>query len=373
MSCDYFALASAGVRGLQPYQPGKPIEELQRELGLSEIVKLASNENPLGPSASVLQTINASFKDLARYPDGSGYALKLDLAAQLRVETQQITLGNGSNDVLNLIGLTFLNGIESAAAIYSRHAFIVYPLMVKAFGARAIVTETQAFGHDLDGMLAAIGDDTRVIFIANPNNPTGTWFDQAAMIAFMEKVPEGVIVVLDEAYFEYALGSQNGEAQATDGLALLARFPNLIVTRTFSKAYGLAGLRVGYSVSSAEIADLLNRIREPFNVNSVALAGAQAVLADTEYLARSRETNRAGMLQLETGLQKLGFSFIPSKGNFISADMGKDALDVYHDLLKLGVIVRPVAPYEMPNHLRISVGLESENDAFLKALEQVFG
>ncbi|WP_101757209.1 histidinol-phosphate transaminase [Oceanicoccus sp. KOV_DT_Chl] len=365
MSCDYIALANQGVQGLSAYQAGKPIEELQRELGLEHIVKLASNENPLGPSAKVLAAIGKAAADIVRYPDSNGFELKAALADRLAVASQQITLGNGSNDVLDLIARAYLEPGKSA--VFSQHAFVVYPLAVKACGARAIVTKAKDWGHDLNAMVDAIADDTRVVFIANPNNPTGTLLSEAAIVDFLDKVPTNVIVVLDEAYFEYTNSADDG----TDGIALLKYYPNLVVTRTFSKAYGLAALRVGYAVASAEITDVLNRVRAPFNVNSLALAAATAVLADSDYLERGRQVNREGMQQLTSGVKALGLRFIPSAGNFLAVEFKTDTGKLYQDLLKQGVIVRPVGVYEMPNHLRVSIGLQQENAAFLSALEKV--
>lgn len=363
MSCD-LSFANPGVQGLHPYQAGKPIEELQRELGLESIVKLASNENPLGPSAKVLAAIEHAAADIVRYPDSNGFELKRVLSERLSVSAEQLTLGNGSNDILDLIARTFLEPGKSA--VYSQHAFIVYPIAVQACGARAIVTPAKAWGHDLDAMAEAIEDDTSLVFVANPNNPTGTSVTEAALIAFLDKVPSRVIVVLDEAYIEYVDG-----IDAVDGVVLSRRYPNLIVTRTFSKAWGLAALRVGYSVSSPEIADLLNRVRAPFNVNSLGLAAARAVLSDHDYLMRGRSVNQAGMEQLLSGFKALGLSSIPSAGNFIAFELPKDPLQVYQYLLHQGVIVRPVSVYDMPNHLRVSIGLEHENQVFLTALTKV--
>ncbi|WP_372763902.1 histidinol-phosphate transaminase [Litorivivens sp.] len=369
MSCDYIALANAGVQALQPYQAGKPIEELERELGLKDVVKLASNENPLGASDLALQACRKAAQGMYLYPDSSGFELKNKLAARFNVSPQQITLGNGSNDVLDLIARVFLS--PGTSAVYSQHAFVVYPIAVQACGARAIVTPAKDWGHDLDVMAAAIEDDTRVVFIANPNNPTGTWLKKTELEAFLAKVPENVVVVLDEAYTEYV-----DEPEYPNGLDYLAGYPNVIVTRTFSKAFGLAGLRVGYAVSSAQICDLLNRVRAPFNVSTQALAAAVAVLDDTDYLQKSCEVNAAGLKQLGEGFDRLGLEWIPSVGNFISFRTAKggapvDAAKVYQGLLHSGVIVRPVGVYGMPNFLRVSVGLESENARFLEALPNV--
>lgn len=363
---DFLALAQTGVQQLSPYVPGKPVDELARELNLdpATIVKLASNENPLGPSPRSLAAIREELAELTRYPDGNGYRLKVKLAQRCRVQPDQVTLGNGSNDILELVARAYL--APGLNAVFSEHAFAVYPIVTQAVNAGARVIPAKDWGHDLPAMLAAIDEKTRVVFIANPNNPTGTWFGPQALRDFLAAVPEHVLVVLDEAYIEYAEGGE-----LPDGLDYLADHPNLLVSRTFSKAYGLAALRVGYGLSSAVIADVLNRVRQPFNVNSLALAGACAALEDTEYLARSREVNAAGMQQLEQGFQALGLSWIPSKGNFIAVDVGREAGPVYQGLLHEGVIVRPVAGYGMPNHLRVTVGLAAENSRFLEALGKV--
>lgn len=365
MSCDYIALANKGIQGLHPYQAGKPIEELQRELGLENIIKLASNENPLGPSQKVLEALKNAAKDIARYPDSSGFELKKALSEKLSVQSEQITLGNGSNDVLDLIARAYLEPGKSA--VFSQHAFIVYPIAVQACGARSIVTKAKNWGHDLNAMADAVADDTKLLFIANPNNPTGTTVSESSLVDFLDKVPADVIVVLDEAYIEFT----DGGDESVDGIALLKFYPNLIVTRTFSKAYGLAALRVGYCVASPEITDVLNRVRAPFNVNSLALAAAIAVLADDDYLQEGRRVNSAGMEQLEQGFKALGLSFIPSSGNFITVEFDREAGEIYQKLLHEGVIVRPVGVYEMPKHLRVSIGLEHENKALLDALKKV--
>lgn len=374
MSCDYLALANIGVQGLHPYQPGKPIEELQRELGLTHIVKLASNENPLGLSKKVKAVISDEMvlSELTRYPDGAGFDLKAKLSQHYSLQPEQITLGNGSNDVLNLIGLSYIN--NHCSVVFSEHAFVVYPIMTQCLGARAISVPAKNYGHDLEAMLAAIDSDTSVVFIANPNNPTGTWLSHSAVTEFMHNVPSHVMVVLDEAYSEYIAEADTGVSYA-DGLVLVKQFPNLILTRTFSKAFGLAGLRVGFSVASEEVADVLNRVREPFNVNSLAQLAAAAVLDDSEYLAEGVRVNNAGRAQLETAFDALGFSFIPSQGNFISFDVsainGLDGIAVYQALLERGVIVRPITPYGLPQHLRVSIGLEHENQSFIDAITAI--
>ncbi len=366
MSSDFLALALPYVQGLSPYVPGKPIDELARELAIdpADIVKLASNENPLGPSAKVCTAVVEALTELTRYPDGSGFALKQKLAERYAVEPTQVTLGNGSNDVLELVARAWL--APGRNAVFSEHAFAVYPIATLAAGAECRQVPAKNYAHDLEAMAAAIDSNTRVAFIANPNNPTGTWFNQAALNAFLAKVPENVLVVLDEAYIEYA-----ADSDLPDGMAYLNRYPNLLVSRTFSKAYGLAALRVGYAISSAAIADVLNRVRQPFNVNSLALVAACAALDDAEYLERSRTLNSQGMQQLENGFKRLGLSWIPSRGNFIAVDFQRDAAAINQALLAQGVIVRPVAGYGMPTFLRISIGTAEENQRFLDALTLV--
>ncbi len=366
MSGDFLALAQPGVQQLSPYVPGKPVDELARELDIdpATIVKLASNENPLGASPKALAAIQGELAELTRYPDGNGFALKNLLSSQCGVQLDQVTLGNGSNDILELVARAYL--APGLNAVFSEHAFAVYPIVTQAVGADAHVVPAKDWGHDLQAMLKAIDSNTRVVFIANPNNPTGTWFDANALNEFLQDVPERVLVVLDEAYIEYAEGGE-----LPDGLEFLSAYPNLLVSRTFSKAYGLAALRVGYALSSAVVADILNRVRQPFNVNSFALAAACAALQDADYLAESRRLNDAGMHQLQEGFRELGLGWIPSRGNFIALDLGQLAAPVYQGLLREGVIVRPVANYGMPNHLRITIGLPAENARLLEALAKV--
>ncbi len=364
MGCDYLTRATPGVQGLQPYVPGKPAQELERELGLTDIVKLASNENPLGPSTVALAAAQKALSELHLYPDASGYALKQALQGYYGLATDAITLGNGSNDVLELLARAFLRPGDEV--IYSRYAFLVYPIITQASCARAVVTAAKDWGHDLDAMLAAVTEHTRLIFIANPNNPTGTWLTRVQLNAFLTAVPESVIVVLDEAYAEYC-----HHPDFADGLELLPHYANLVVTRTFSKAWGLAGMRVGFAAAAPVITDLLNRVRQPFNVSGPALAAAQAVLQDSDYLARTVANNRAGMAQFEQGLKRLGLDYIPSAGNFICVGLDRPAAPVYQQLLRRGVIVRPVANYQMPLHLRISIGLEEQNRRCLQALDEV--
>ena len=351
------------VAGLTPYQPGKPIEELTRELGIPDVVKLASNENPRGPGPAVRAALERAASDLSRYPDGSGYRLKAALSDRLGVPAERITLGNGSNDVLELAARVAIS--PGTEGVVDEHAFVVYPLAVTAAQGTLVTVPSRNWGHDLGAMRERVTGATRIVFIANPNNPTGTWVGESELRAFLEAIPRSVWVVLDEAYHEYV--SQPGHP---DGIRLLARHPNLIVTRTFSKIHGLAGLRIGYSVSAAEFADLMNRIRQPFNTSSLALAAAEAALADSDFVATSKSMNDAGMRQLTGGLDALGIERIPSIGNFVTFDCGREALPVYEALLHRGVIVRPVANYGMPRHLRVSIGLAEENERFLHALRE---
>jgi len=360
-------LACDGVRGLTPYEPGKPIAELERELGIRDAIKLASNENPLGPSPRALEAVQACLAELARYPDGNGFALKRALAERHGVEAACITLGNGSNDVLDLVARTFLG--PGRSAVFSRHAFAVYPIATQAVGATARVAQanrpddSMPYGHDLGRLAAAVGEDTRVVFIANPNNPTGTWLRSGELEAFITALARDVIVVVDEAYFEYV-----DDPAYPDTTQWLDRFPNLVVTRTFSKAYGLAGLRVGYSVSSPAIADLLNRVRQPFNLNIPAQEAALAALGDEDHLSRSVALNRAGRSQWHLGLAALGLTALPSVGNFLCVGVNRPGTEVYRALLDRGVIVRPVGGYGLPEFLRVTVGTEAENARALGAL-----
>jgi histidinol-phosphate aminotransferase len=366
MMCDLINLATPGVAGLLPYQPGKPVEELERELGISNIIKLASNENPLGPGAKAKQAILIA-SELSRYPDGNAHNLKKALAKRHSVNTDQITIGNGSNEILELITRAITG--PQHEVIFSEHAFAVYPLVTQAVGARAVVVPAKNWGHDLSAMQAVINENSRLMFVANPNNPTGTWLDTQTLRTLLESCPAHLLVVVDEAYFEYV-----GADDYPDCIQWLNDFPNLLVTRTFSKAFGLAGLRIGYGISHRDIADLMNRVRQPFNVNSLALSAAAAALEDIDHLQQSISMNQAGMKQLTTAFDDMNLQYIPSVGNFICVDMESTAhtgMEIYNKLLHQGVIVRPVDNYGLPNHLRITIGLEEENEKFIQALESV--
>ena len=360
---DILRLATPGVRGLSPYQPGKPIEELEREYGIRGAIKLASNENPIGPSPVALAAARDALMSIHRYPDGGGFTLKRALAKKHGVGPECITLGNGSSDILEFLARAFV--LPENEVVFSEHAFALYPIVTRAVGATAAVTKAKDWGHDLAAMRRAVNARTRLVFIASPNNPTGTWLRSKELEAFISDLSPHVLVAVDAAYFEYV-----GERDYPDTSAWAAKYPNLVTTRTFSKAYGLAGLRVGYGISSPAVAEVLNRVRPPFNVNSVALAAAAAALEDAAHVERAVQNNRDGMRQLIEALGQLGLPYIPSVANFICVDFGKPAGPVHEALLRQGVIVRPVAEYGMPNYLRVTVGLPEENRRFVEALRK---
>jgi len=359
----------AHIVDIQPYIPGKPIDDLVRELGLdpTQIVKLASNENPLGMPASAKRAIENELASLGRYPDPGGYALKQVIAKRLDVPAEWVTLGNGSNDILEIVGMALLS--PGTSSVYSQYAFVVYRLATQARGARHVVVAAKDHSHDLPAMLDAISDDTRVVFIANPNNPTGTFVGTAALTDFLEKVQQRhgtrVTVVLDEAYNEFL-----SPELRIDSVALVRRFANLVVSRSFSKAYGLAGLRVGFGLAQPALTQLMARVRQPFNVNSLAQAAAIAAFQDDEFLAQSAQVNAAGKQQLEEAFKALGLEYVPSFANFVLVKVG-DAAAVNNELLKRGVIVRPVAADGLPEWLRVSIGLQHENTRFIEALREV--
>ncbi|WP_428243786.1 histidinol-phosphate transaminase [Gynuella sp.] len=357
-------LVNTGIHKLRAYEPGKSIDELGRELGVSPIVKMASNENPLGPSQKVRAAIESHLDNLCVYPDADCYHLKTLLSDKLQVNNNQLVIGNGSNEVLELIAKVFLR--DSDEVIFSEHAFAMYSIFSEAMGATLVAVKDRNWCHDLDAMADAISEKTKIIFIANPNNPTGTWVSKGELKAFLKSVPEHVIVVLDEAYFEY-VDQENYQS----GLHYIDRFPNLVVTRTFSKVYGLANLRVGYAVASETIAGYMNRVRQPFNVSGISEIAAIAALGDQEYLLKSLETNALGMAQLQMGVEALNLDYIPSVANFLTVHVGDVAQDIYQALLRKGYIVRPLSGYGMSNYLRISVGTEAQNQGFLVALKEV--
>ena len=370
MPGSFLKLATQGVQRLTPYQPGKPVEELERELGIKNSIKLASNENPLGPSPFALEAIKKNASMINYYPDGGGFALSHQLAEKNEVDASCITLGNGSNDILELVTRAFLTPQHSA--VFSQHSFAVYPIVVQAVGAKANVAAaypedhaTMPLGHDPDALLSQIDETTRIIFIANPNNPTGTWLTPSELEALFSKVAGDIIIVLDLAYTEYM-----DEAIKPPIQQWLKQFPNLVVTQTFSKVYALAGLRLGYSISSPEIADVINRVRQPFNTNSLAQAAALASLNDAEHVIKSVSMNNAGKTFLTNAFTEMSLKFLPTMGNFISVNVRQDGLGLYQRLLEKGVIVRPVANYDMPEYLRITIGTQQQNERFINTLKQ---
>ena len=358
------------VREIAPYVGGRPISEVAREFGLDEakIVKLASNENPLGMPDSAKKAMLKAAEDLARYPDSNGFELKNVLAKKFSVPFEWITLGNGSNDILELTTRAVAH--EGDEIVFSKHAFAVYPLATQAVGAKAVeVPATSELGHDLPAMLKAITSKSRLVFVANPNNPTGSFLTAKAIEQFIEQVPAHVVVVVDEAYNEFLT-----PAQQYNAVDWVRRFSNVIVSRSFSKAYGLAGLRIGYGIAQNNLTDLLNRIRQPFNVNSLAQAAAIAALGDQEFLKKCYDLNQAGYAQLTQAFDQMGLKYIPSSGNFVLVKVGDQAdsgSKVNLELLKAGVIVRPVGNYGLPEWLRISIGLPEENKIFIKALKNI--
>jgi len=360
-------LAPAHVRAIAPYVPGKPIAETARELGIAEsdILKMASNENPLGASPRAVEALRGALAQLHYYPDGSGYDLKAAISRKLGVKPAMLVLGNGSNDVLELAARAFVRSGETV--VFSRHAFLVYPLVAQAIGAVPVEVPARAYGADLDAMAKALRADTKMVFLANPNNPTGTFSPWDDVRRFVERVPAKVLVVLDEAYGEYL-----PPELASPTPTWIKRFPNLIVSRTLSKAYGLAGLRVGFGIADPRVAEVMNRVRQPFNVNHLAMVAATAALDDDAFIAKSRAVNAAGLVQLAQGFAKLGLEYIPSRGNFIAVRVG-DAKHVYEALLRDGVIVRPIAGYGLPEHLRVTVGLAEHNARFLASLARALG
>ncbi|HEV7164826.1 MAG TPA: histidinol-phosphate transaminase [Gammaproteobacteria bacterium] len=370
---DPLGFCAPGIPGLRPYEPGKPISELERELGITGIIKLASNENPLGTSPLALAAMRRSLEETALYPDGNAFALKRALADHHHTDIPHILVGTGSDHILELLARVFL--CPGRSAVISRYGFSVYNIVSQAVGAEQLIAAanppdhpTQAYGHNLDNMAALLRADTRVVFIANPNNPTGTWLGGVELKAFLKRVPQDTLVLVDEAYCEYATDLEPGYPDMTK---LLPEFPNLIVMRTFSKAYGLAGARVGYALAHPKLIDLLNRARLAFNPGSLGQAGAAAAILDREHIQRTLELNRVELKKLDAGLKALGLKTIPSICNFVTADMGRPGRQVFQALLKEGVIVRPLDAYGLTNHLRITAGLPEQNVRLLRALAKV--
>ncbi|MFZ0486965.1 MAG: histidinol-phosphate transaminase [Arenicellales bacterium] len=359
-----YSVAVPDVLDLAPYQPGKPIEDLERELGVSNALKLASNENPVGPAPGVAEALAAAGTGTRLYPDANGFALKNALAAHLGVAADRITLGNGSNDVLDLLARVFVTPGDEV--VFSEYAFLVYPLVTRATSGTPVVVPAREWGHDLPAMADAVNERTKLLFVANPNNPTGTYAGVRDVEQFLERVPGNVVVVLDEAYCEYV-----ERDDYPNGLDYVDRFPNVVVTRTFSKIYGLAGLRVGYAVASADITDLLNRVRQPFNVNHFAQKAAIAALADQDHVRRCRAMNAQGLERLGRFCNVVGLPYIPSVANFLTVEFGERTQEVYDALLHKGVIVRPIGNYNMPRHLRVTIGAVENIDVLEGALKQI--
>jgi histidinol-phosphate aminotransferase len=364
---DATRLANPATARLRNYDPGHDLPALRKRFGAA-IAELGSNENPLGPGPRALDAMRDALKESSRYPDPRGLVLKTALAAHLGVDVERIALGNGSHELLMLLAQCFADPAHSV--VFSQFGFAVFPIATAAAGAQPVCVPAlpgghphAPFGHDLSAMAAAIRADTRIAYLANPNNPTGTWFDDAGLAEFLARAPREVLVVVDEAYHEYV---------DAPGLSTALRFadayPNLIVTRTFSKAYGLAGLRVGYLVAHASVVAVLERLRESFNVNAVALAGAEAALADQAHLARSREYNNAEREWLRGELGSHGYRCLPSQTNFLMLDLARDATDLERHLFQQGVIVRPMGGYGLPQTVRISIGSHVENERLLRAL-----
>jgi len=360
---DFRSLANNSVRNLTPYQPGMPIEELERELGITSSIKLASNENPLGPSHKVILAAQHALHKAHFYPDGGCYELKQALSQFLSLHPDQITVGNGSENILELIVKAYLH--QGDTAVISQHAFLTIPILLESYGVRANVVPVRNWGHDIAEMINAIDEKTRVLFLVNPNNPTGTYTNEKDFILLMESTPPHVLVVVDEAYSEYIT-----HPDYPDTLNYLSRYSNLVITRTFSKVYGLAALRLGYSISSPEIADILNRTRLPFNVNSIAAKAACIALEDQDHVRNSVALNEQGMQQLEEGIRRLKLNYIPSIGNFITIDVNDAAL-IYKKLLHEGIIVRPLKAYTMPKHIRVTIGTLHQNERFLGTMQNV--
>ena len=370
MAQSFLELATKGVQQLTPYQPGKPVEELERELGITNSIKLASNENPLGPSPLAVEAMANILPSINYYPDGGGFVLSTKLAQKHQLDVSNITLGNGSNDILELVTRAFLTPLHSA--VFSEYSFAVYPIVVQAVGATAKVAkafseshQSMPLGHDPDALLSQIDENTRIIFIANPNNPTGTWLSPATLEELFSNIRPDIIIVLDLAYTEYM-----DEKLKPPINQWLEKFPNLVVTQTFSKVYALAGLRMGYSMSNPEIADILNRVRQPFNTNMLAQAAALASLDDNEHVLKSVKMNNAGKTFLQNAFTEMGLNYLPTMGNFISVNVKQDGLALYQKLLQKGVIVRPVANYAMPDYLRITIGTKQQNERFIETLKQ---
>jgi len=346
---------------IDPYVPGKPISEVERELGLKDTIKLASNENPLGPSPLALAAGRTALADVHRYPDGSGHYLKERLAREWQIPAGQVMLGNGSTELVEILARTFLGA--DGRAVMADQAFIMYRIAVMAVNGNATIVPLSGMRHDLPAMAARVDAKTRLVFIANPNNPTGTYVTHEELVAFLDRVPEGVLVVVDEAYKEYVV-----QTDYPDTLALLKANRRLAILRTFSKIYGLAGLRLGYALTSTGVVEACDKVRSPFNTSSVAQAAGLAALDDVAHVTRSREHNTAELAFLQAELARMDVGFTPSAANFILVDTGRDADAVFDRMLEQGVIVRPMRAYNLPSCIRVTIGTRQESRLFLSAL-----
>ncbi len=352
------------IRSIKPYVPGKPIEELEREYGISGSIKLASNENPLGPSPKAVAAMSAAMANLHRYPDGSGYYLVRRLSEKLNVLPEQVVLGNGSDDVIGMLARAYLQPGDEA--VMTAPSFLMYEIFVRTVGATPVFVPLVDLSVDLPAMLDSVTDRTRMVFINNPNNPTGTFIKKDEFADFMSRLPEHVVVVLDEAYIEFAT-----DPRCVNGMDWVAEERPIAVLRTFSKAYGLAGIRIGYGVMPAFMAALLNRIRQPFNTSLLAQAGALAALDDDEFLERTKAAVQEGIAFMQTGLDRMGVRWFPTQSNFFLVDVDQDANAFFQAMLKKGVIVRSMTSYGYPRYIRVNAGLAAENARFLEAFSEV--
>ncbi|MDP2646127.1 MAG: histidinol-phosphate transaminase [Desulfobacterales bacterium] len=354
------------ILSIKPYVPGKPIEELEREYGIGHSIKLASNENPLGPSPKALKAIEGALKRLNRYPDGGGYDLVRKISEKLNLSPENVVLGNGSDDIIGMLARAILTpGVE---AVLPRSSFLMYEIVVRTAGAKPVFVPLQSLAIDLDGILGAVTPLTRMVFINNPNNPTGTVVARSDFKRFLENLAPGIVVVLDEAYIEFVR-----DEDCAAGLEFFSEQTPLVVLRTFSKAYGLAGLRIGYGVMPAKISRILNRIRQPFNTSLAAQAGALAALDDDEFLVKTIRLIHDGLDYLYDRLEKINVKYFPTQANYLLIDVERDADDVFEKMLRQGVIVRSMAAYGFPEYIRVNVGLPEENERFIQALDNVMG
>lgn len=360
-----FELGKKHIKETKPYQAGKPIEEVERELGLSNIIKLASNENPLGPSPKAIDAAEMALRDVHLYPDALYFRLREKLSQYTGVDLMNITVGNGSENCLECLIKAYID--EGSNVVLDQYAFATIRILAKAYGAEEILIPSKNFRHDVKEMVKAVNEKTKIIFVVNPNNPTGTYITEEELIYLLDNVPKDIIVVVDEAYYEYL-----DKPDYPNTVKLLEKYENLVISRTFSKVFGIAGLRLGYLLSSFPVSELLHRSRMPFNVNNCAVAAGIASLEDEEFLAKTRKVNADGLVQVAKGLTELGIEYTPSVGNFIMVDMKTNALEIYNKILNKGVIVRPLVPYGLPNHLRITIGTYDQNVRLLQVLKEVY-